>query len=210
MLAILAAPSPVSPIKADTGYYNPPEQPPSAIDTKWYVYREGAALASYDGKHPLPNNKCLKAGERFAKQHQKVQVGGVNGGSAIGFFAYGAGSEKHIIDYLALTDPLLAKLPAKNSGRLSAWSSGHFLRLIPEGYVETALGSTNKIADPALHEFYDKVLNITRGPIFSWGRIGDIVKMNTGQYDYLLEEYDANTKGKKFRQVIQKWRGPVG
>ena len=64
--------------------------------------------------------------------------------------------------------------------------------------------------EPVYAEYYDKVLNITRGRIFSWGRIGDIVKMNTGQYDYLLEEYEATTKGKRFRDVIRKWRGPVG
>ena len=46
--------------------------------------------------------------------------------------------------------------------------------------------------DKNLAEYYDKLLLITRGDLFSWERIKTIFEMNLGKYDYLLEEYVKN------------------
>ena len=41
-----------------------------------------------------------------------------------------------------------------------------------------------------LHEFYDHLLNITRGPLFSRARLLDIWQFNVGRYRNFAREYD--------------------
>ena len=102
---------------------------------------------------------------------------------ALGKPAYKKGPNTYVIDCYALSDPLLARLPA------SEWEIGHFRRDLPEGYLETLQSGENKIADPSLALFYDKLQFVVAGPLNDWSRIPETWKLNTGQYDYLLEEY---------------------
>jgi len=106
--------------------------------------------------------------------------------SGIGMLGYYAGPRVHIIDVLALADPLLARLP---SDHVKDWRIGHFERNVPEGYTETLESSENKIADPNLAEYYDKLHLIISGDLWTAARWEAIWKMNTGQYDDLLEAY---------------------
>ena len=108
----------------------------------------------------------------------------------IGFYGYYAGHQCYILDELALCDPLLSKLPA-----IKPWRIGHFKREIPKGYEETLESGINKIEDPNLAEYYDKILLITRGDQFSPERLKAIWKINTGQYDYLIQRYISNNNG---------------
>jgi len=34
--------------------------------------------------------------------------------------------------------------------------------------------------DPAVHDYYAVIRNVTRGPIFRWDRFQDIVRLNFG------------------------------
>jgi len=108
----------------------------------------------------------------------------VEGG--IGMLGFTAGPKVHIIDYLALADPLLAHLPIANPRK---WRIGHFERALPEGYRETIESGENRIRDPALAEYYRQLRLITSGPIWSAERWHAIWMMNTGQYNDLLAEY---------------------
>jgi arabinofuranosyltransferase len=47
----------------------------------------------------------------------------------------------------------------------------------------------NRIVDPSLHEYYDKLLIVTTGPIFTMERFRTIWRMNTGAYAGLIEQY---------------------
>jgi arabinofuranosyltransferase len=101
----------------------------------------------------------------------------------VGYVGYFAGQTTYIIDRLALTDPLLARmtpLDAKNA------KPGHYEREIPEGYFKSVRDNQNRIEDDALAEYYEKIRIITRGSKRDWERLVIIWKMNTGQYDYLL------------------------
>ena len=89
-------------------------------------------------------------------------------------------------DAYALMDPLLSHLPAQKDDN---WRIGHIIRNMPMGYFETYAAGKNQIADPSLHEYYDKILTIISGPIWSVERFKTIWKMNTGGYDYLLANY---------------------
>lgn len=103
---------------------------------------------------------------------------------ALGKPGYGKGPNIYMIDNYALADPILARLPA------TEWEmAGHFRREIPEGYIETLISEENLITDPSLALYYSKLQVLITGPIWNWNRMTEIWKFNTGQYDYLLEQY---------------------
>jgi len=116
-------------------------------------------------------------------RREKIKVIVVPGIGMIGYFA---GPDTHVIDELGLGDPLLARLKPPDT---TDWHIAHFKRKLPEGYDKTVVDGENKITDPALAEYYDKLALITRGGIWSLARWSAIWNMNTGQYDYLIEAY---------------------
>lgn len=128
----------------------------------------------------------------WAEEGKRMRVEnpyGVIGLTNIGFFGYYAGPHVHIIDYYGLSDPLIARIPPKSLG--GYWRAGHLERIIPQGYVFTVEsgGKKNWIADEHLAEYYDKLAYITRGNLFDTRRFIEIWKMNTGQYDHLIDFY---------------------
>ncbi|HKN47448.1 MAG TPA: hypothetical protein VJ144_05705, partial [Candidatus Polarisedimenticolia bacterium] len=110
--------------------------------------------------------------------------------SSIGFLGYYCGPGIHILDFQALGDPLLARLPALRRDpmlpvlipRLAGkkYRIGHFVRRIPAGYFETLVTGENRIRDPRLAAYYDRLSLITRGPIWDARRLLEIIKMNLG------------------------------
>jgi arabinofuranosyltransferase len=104
---------------------------------------------------------------------------------SIGIYGYYAGPNVYIMDKVCLSDPLRSRLPA-----FSSWRIGHFRRDIPIGYAESIeAGFVNQIREPHLHEYYDKLLLVTRGDLFSFERLKTIFKFNLGAYDHLINEY---------------------
>ena len=92
----------------------------------------------------------------------------------------------YLSDKYGLMDPLLSHLPARYDEN---WRVGHMWREIPEGYSKSVATGTNQIVNESLHEYYDKVLLIIKGDIWDKERLITIIKMNLGQYDYLIENY---------------------
>lgn len=103
----------------------------------------------------------------------------------VGFVGFYSGQETHIIDFLALADPLLARMPAL---KMNSWRPGHFRRAIPDGYPETIEKNENLLKDPFLAAYYDSLCIVTKAPLWSPGRFSSILKLNLGKYDYLLEK----------------------
>lgn len=93
----------------------------------------------------------------------------------------------HFVDELGLSDPLLSKIPIMASNE----RIGHFRRPIPRGYMESLKTDSNRIANPFLKQYYEKVRLITRGSLFSPSRLLEIVKMNLGFYDHLIAKYET-------------------
>jgi arabinofuranosyltransferase len=62
------------------------------------------------------------------------------------------------VDIFALSDPLLARLPANPDSR-----TGHFLRDIPAGYIETLETGQNRLTDPDLAAYYDQLRRVISG-----------------------------------------------
>jgi arabinofuranosyltransferase len=87
----------------------------------------------------------------------------------------------HLLDECALADPLLARLPAVFN---PDWRTGHYRRMIPDGYRESLERSTNQLRDPNLHRLYDQLRLITRSDrLFTRGRFRAILAMNLRRYD---------------------------
>jgi arabinofuranosyltransferase len=141
-------------------------------------YRTATGLSLYSRNQPLPYQAWVLEGRDARKNGTAVAVR-----DNIGFFGYYAGPEVYVLDKWALADPLLARLP------MSAleWRIGHFARTIPEGYVETVENGENRIQDPNIKAYFEKLKRINRGPLLDGGRFLEILRMNLGWYDYLVD-----------------------
>lgn len=177
--------SPISALKYGTDAYIAYDQPVSSIDTKWYVYHEGAALINWRPGLAMPAHEWYHWGRVARDDAQRVYVGGALGGEAIGYAGFAAGPHDYFIDVVGLSDPLLSRLPAQLPARYEDWKSGHFHREVPTGYVESLIYNENRIDDPFTFIYYDAVRQITRGPLWSRERWWAIWQMNTGNYEYL-------------------------
>ena len=78
----------------------------------------------------------------------------------LGILGTRVGDRVHILDPVALAEPLLARLPAR---RDVPWRMGHFRRVIPEGLVDTLDSGTNQLFDRDLAEYYDKLSMLVHG-----------------------------------------------
>lgn len=106
---------------------------------------------------------------------------------AIGHFGYENGPETHDVDFIGLSDALVARIPVPDV--MERWGRGHLFRTLPEGYIESIEAGENLIVDPSLHEVYDKLLIITTGPIWRASRFRAVWEMNTGKYRKQITEY---------------------
>jgi arabinofuranosyltransferase len=101
-------------------------------------------------------------------------------------WAYADGPSVYIVDTMALSEPLLARLPVADKEK---WRIGHFERLVPDGYlVALKTGSTAQM-EPNLAHYYEKLRLITRGNLWDWERFKIIIAFNLGKYDHWIESY---------------------
>jgi arabinofuranosyltransferase len=135
-------------------------------DERAFYYRY-TGLLRWTREVPLPHFQWETEG-REARANPRVTVR-----AQVGLFGYFAGPEVHVVDVLALGDPLLARLPAKPK-----WRIGHFERPVPDGYLETIKDGTNVIADPEVAATYDRVKAITQERLWTVHRWRAILSMN--------------------------------
>lgn len=151
-----------------------------ADERGFYFASTGLLNAYREGEELELNHHDWAAQAQIAKESDPNTV--ILGN--IGFYGLAVGPKVHIIDPLALGDALLARLPTVDR----VWRIGHLSRIIPDGYTESVETGENMLTDPQLHEYYDILRNITSGDIFSVERIMQILKMNMGMYDYLINK----------------------
>ena len=124
----------------------------------------------------------------WGKKEREDKERKVSAHGAIGWIGFYAGPDQYIVDWFALTEPLLARLPPR---RIDTFIIGHFNRDIPEGYLKSIETGENVIKDPGVKAYYDKLKIITQGPLWTKERWRTIWEMNTGQYEHLLDDYRA-------------------
>jgi arabinofuranosyltransferase len=135
----------------------------------------------------IPDHEWSADGLQLRAGGQQVVVR-----SFIGLEGYFAGPLVHIIDPHALSDPLLARIP----GGTSTSIMGHFLREIPDGYIETVKTGTNRLTDPDLAAYYEHLHLVVAGPLWSTRRLVTIALLLVGHYDHYVNDYVArNSRG---------------
>jgi arabinofuranosyltransferase len=142
----------------------------SGISDERAVYFREAGLLRWSRDARLPLTQGAKHGQAARA------AGGVIVSGQVGYFGYYAGPGVHVVDEFGLGDPLLARLPAK-----PGWRIGHYLRDVPEGYVESIEKNRNMIRDPAIARLYEQVRAVTRAPLWSRQRWRAILALNFGR-----------------------------
>lgn len=143
-------------------------------------YYQTAGLLHWRADRPMPSHHFAEAGRAYAASGKDV----AKAHGAIGYRGFFAGPRTHIVDWFALADPLLARLPAYYK---PSWRIGHFTRHIPENYVASASTGINQLTDPDLAAYYDQLMLVTRGPLWSAARWRAIVALNLGREDYRID-----------------------
>ncbi len=175
--------TPLVPVKTTARYEAGwPWRPQNGIKDERGYYFPNTNVLFFSPFRQLPDFVWVREGQSFRAGAEKVTVQG-----SIGFWGLYAGPEKFLVDRNALSDPLLARLPV--SPRLYfEFYAGHYFRDLPEGYLESVADDRNMLTDPLLREYYDRVRNITRGPIFRLARFRDIAALNLGRYRNFHEQ----------------------
>ena len=96
--------------------------------------------------------------------------------------------DKQLLDPLALTEPFLARLPARSDARV-----GHYERAFPPGFVSSRVLGENHLQAPELAALYEDVQRVTRGEaLLSGERLTAIWRLNTGHYRDMGRYFDRN------------------
>jgi len=154
-----------------------------------YIGYTGLAQRLRGEAVPLPTEICEHSNCVQAEDLQQcaldqplakcTQVAGM-----IGMVGYLSGHTARIIDAMALTDPLLARLPPEPS---VMYRAGHASRRIPKGYIESVRSGQNLIEDKRVAALYNQIKLVTQsGDLFCRERLRAIWQLNTGQLKYLM------------------------
>jgi arabinofuranosyltransferase len=160
------------------------------VDMRKAYYSTSSAAWYYNETHAPSSRESsdVRLGVDLKKHGDKIAVIGATG--ATGYYA---GTDILLLDYFGLTDPFVAMLPA-----IKLDFTSHFERELPKGYFESFLDEKNKLDDPKLDEYYRHIKFITTSKdLFTLERLIAIYKLNTGQYDYLLEDYRKEVERKR-------------
>jgi arabinofuranosyltransferase len=155
--------------------------PVTGIQDMQAWFRDYSWLMDWGRTNRLPSHEWVDEGLALKESGKKVYVG-----AGAGYLGYYAGPSVYIVDFWVLSDPLRARLPVEDNIN---WNIGHFRRASPQGYLPSLDAGENLIENPDLAEFYDHMLVIVRGDLWSAERWQAIWKMNTGQYDDLITKF---------------------
>jgi arabinofuranosyltransferase len=161
------------PLRTDDTYGTrfEPTGPHGLQDERGFYY-QGTGLLLAARKQHFPDHPYAAEG-LAARRCQKPVVRH----DSIGMFGFFAGRDVFIVDELGLADAFLARL-APTPGK--EWSIGHLRRKLPAGYLETVAAGRNRITDPALAAYYDRISLITRGRLFDSRRWAAIAALHFG------------------------------
>jgi arabinofuranosyltransferase len=142
-------------------------------------YREQGSLMLTTRVAVPPKGAHVDHGTGLRRSPGSVELMG-----AVGYAGFYAGPRTHIVDYWALGDALLARLPMRYD---PDWRVGHYTRVVPEGYLDTLREGRCLIKDPRLCEYLGALHEVIRGPIWSWKRFKTIARFQLGQLDALID-----------------------
>jgi arabinofuranosyltransferase len=176
---------PIVPLKT-TAHYDAawPWRTQSGIKDERGHYHNATNVLLASPFRELPEFPWVREGLSFRNGPEKVTVQG-----SIGMFGLYAGPSKFVIDRNALSDPLLARLPVSPQLYFEFYA-GHYFRDLPAGYLESCNQNQNLLQDLALRGYYDRLRNVTRGPLFTFDRLRDIWRLNFGALRNFHDTYE--------------------
>jgi arabinofuranosyltransferase len=130
--------------------------------------------------HRIVKDRSYWLATEALKSPEKTYIFGAIG--ALGYYA----PRVRFLDFHALTDPLLARLPIKN---VHEWRIGHFERDIPDGYIFALEHNRLDQMHPSLAAYYKPLRLIVTGDLLDPERLKAIVEFNLGRYDHFKEDY---------------------
>jgi arabinofuranosyltransferase len=150
----------------------------------------------------MPTHKWTRKGETFRRLVETGKSVGYFLSPTVGMQGAWAGPKVYILDPLGLADPLLAMAPIPTD---RPWRIGHMERRVPLDYVRSVVSGENHMQDPGMARLFDALRRVHRGPILSPRRWVDIWKLNTGQYDDLIDrEYFLYSRGESANPNLGK------
>jgi arabinofuranosyltransferase len=169
--------NPLAPVKTGAFYeMGWPWRLQNGIKDERGGYHRATNVLLFEPFTALPDHQWVREGKSLRASSDPVAVR-----PSIGFIGFFAGPAKYVIDINALTDPLLARLPMSAAIYFDFWTS-HYDRPIPEGYIESRRDGKNLLTDPLIREYFDELLLVTTGPVFSGRRARAIWDLNWGRY----------------------------
>jgi arabinofuranosyltransferase len=182
-------------LSSDAAYDNPQFSRYHVSDERWYYWKTNGFLLSF--RRNMPTHGWAEEGKKIAPD----AVVPAAGGGMKGFFAP---RTAFLVDNAALSEPLLARLPAIER---KDWLIGHLRRALPDGYIDTLRSGRNQLRDRALARYYDELALVTRAPLFDAARWRAIWRLNTGALDHLIdvERYRAGVVTRAAEEIA----GPV-
>lgn len=146
-----------------------------------YFYARETALFRKGVFHTSPNHPWRYEGEMLKRACDgwgKCYVP-LN---SVGFAGFYAGPDVYIVDRYGLGSALMARIPPEIT---SDWRIGHFIRELPDGYLEyLKTEDIHRIPDPEIQAYINKLEVVTKGPIFTTDRISLIYQFGVGQIQY--------------------------
>lgn len=116
----------------------------------------------------------------------------------IGMVGFFAGPDVHIVDELALAEPLLARIPGGDTKSLM----GHLTRAMPDGYMETVASGRNQLVDRDLAIYYDALHEVVSAPLWSPHRLATLAAFVAGYYDQYLNAYLERHRGDPAPEIV--------
>ena len=113
----------------------------------------------------------------------------------VGRYAFEAGDLVHFVDPW-LCDPMLMRLPVWDK---KGWRIGHFIRRMPEGYLESLAAGNNLIVHPGLRRYYEALQTVIKEPVFADLRLAKLWELMRGDFDADLNSYVAGDQDDCYR-----------
>lgn len=111
--------------------------------------------------------------------------------TAIGMAGYYAGPDVMLLDQLALTDPLLARLPVPYP---KWWRIGHFGREFPVGYLDAQASGDLRGMHPELAAYFRALRLVVAGDLCDGARLRAVWDFNLGRYEGHRRRYLASPR----------------
>ncbi|NDF11642.1 MAG: hypothetical protein EB060_02350 [Proteobacteria bacterium] len=159
----------------------------SGVINEWIYYHDYCWLWNDKGRIPSDYDwakwalrDSMKAKLMPSNEYLVLQFNNV------GLYGYFSHKQVVVVDGHALTDPLLARLPIR---RIHEWRIGHFMRVIPDGYLYAREKGDTSRMQKDLAEYYKALRTITAGHLLSAERIKTMYLWYWGYYDHYRDAY---------------------